>query len=239
MRINTTIVCADDRHILLFTHRHAATAQNALIVIADQVRSGGVQLISRTEAVETAGVLHAVIAAQLLQLAIGGTDTGQALFLVRRQHQFQRRAARLLHLFGVGLNLHALGHGVHTRRHQTARLGGFHHADAASADLVDIFHEAQRGNLHTGVTGCLQNGGTLGYADSDTVYFNIDHFHFSALLSYFFSIASKRHFSIHAPHLMHLSVSILNGLRISPEMAPTGHTREHAEQPLHFSGLIS
>ena len=41
-----------------------------------------------------------------------------------------------------------------------------------------------------------------------------------------------------APHLMHLLLSILKGCLILPEMAPTGHRREHLEQPLHSSSMI-
>ena len=203
------------------------------------MRGRVVQLISRTEAVKAAAVLHTVIAAELLQFTVGRANTGKTFFLVGGQHQFESRLARALHLLGIGADLHPLRYRIDTGRYESSRAGGFHHTDAAGADLVDILHEAERGDLHAGLTGRFQNRRTLGYADRNTIDRYIDHFHFSALLSYFFTMASKRHFSIQAPHLIHLSVSMWNGFLISPVIAPTGQTREQAEQPLHFSGTIS
>jgi len=45
--------------------------------------------------------------------------------------------------------------------------------------------------------------------------------------------------SKHAPHFMHLSLSIINGSLIFPEIAETGQTFEHFEHPLHREGSIN
>ena len=169
---------------------------------------GGVQLIMGTEAVVPAVVLHAVIAAELLQLAVARPHAGQAFFLMGGEDQLQRGAAGFLHLFGVGAHLHPFGNGIDTGGHQAAGAGGFHHADAAGADLVDILQIAKGGDFHPGIAGGLQNGGTFGHADSNAIDFYIHHIHCSALLSYFFTIASKRHFSKQAPHLMQADTSM-------------------------------
>ena len=44
--------------------------------------------------------------------------------------------------------------------------------------------------------------------------------------------------STQSPHLMHFMGSIVNLDLISPEMAPTGHLRAHAEQPLQASVIV-
>ena len=135
------------------------------------------------EAVIFAVVLHTVVKAHFLQLTVGGAHAGKALFLMRGKDQLQRRLAGGAHLVGVGLNFHALVHGIDAGGHKTARAGRFDNADTAGADLVHILQIAQRGDLHTGSVSRFQNGGALRHADGNAVHFNINHIHDSTLLS--------------------------------------------------------
>ena len=131
------------------------------------------------EAVVFAGVLHAVILAHLLQFAVVGTHTGKAFFLVGGQNQFQCRAAGGLHFGGVGLHFHPFGDRIYTRSHETTCPGSLYNADTAGADFIDIFQETKGGNFHPGIAGGLQDGGTLGYLDRNTVNLHMNHvFHF-------------------------------------------------------------
>ena len=52
-------------------------------------------------------------------------------------------------------------------------------------------------------------------------------------------MALNLHFSMQAPHLMHLVLSMEWGFLTSPEMAPTGQMRAQAVQPLQLSAMIS
>ncbi len=177
VRVDTAIVRADDRYVLLAADSYAAAAQDTFVVVAYKVSGGLIQLVHRTVTVKFAAVLNAVILAHLLQLAVGGAFAGQAFLFVGREDQLQRGLAGFLHASRVGLDLHTFRNRIHASGNQTASTGGFYHADTASADLVDILQIAQGGNLHTGLTGGLQNGGTLGDANGNAVYFYIYHFH--------------------------------------------------------------
>ena len=78
----------------------------------------------------------------------------------------------------------------------------------------------------------VKNGGVLPMIFILTI--SID----GTLLSYLFTIALNLHFSMQAPHLMHLLVSITCGFFTVPLIAPTGQLRAQSVQPLHLSSRI-
>ena len=156
--VHTPVVGADHRHILLTASGHAATAENAFVVVPHQMGGGAIRLIMRPEAVVASGILHPVIPAKLLQLAIAGTHAGEALLFMGGEQQLQGGAAGLLHLGGVGLNFHSLRHGINAGGHQAAGAGSLHHADAAGADFIDILQKAEGGDFHAGIPGGFRQG---------------------------------------------------------------------------------
>ena len=88
------------------------------------------------------------------------------------EDHFQRGLAALLHFRAVGDDLHTLGHRIHAggdKARRAAALADLNHTNTASADLVDLFQEAQSGDLHAGITGGFQNGCAPRHADRDAV----------------------------------------------------------------------
>ena len=122
------------------------------------------------------------------------------------KNQLKRNLTRLLDLLRVCDDLHSLGHRIHARRNKRTRALDLDNADAARADRVDLLEVAQRRDLDAGVPRGLQDGAVLRHREGHTVDFYVYHFffHVGTLLSYFLTIAPNLHFSMQAPHLMHL-----------------------------------
>ena len=82
MSVKTSCICADNADSLCITSGNAATAENALAVVSDHVRSGIVKLEFGIYAFESLFVSNAVILAELLKLAVAASYAGKALFSV-------------------------------------------------------------------------------------------------------------------------------------------------------------
>ena len=127
---------------------------------------------------------------------------------------------------------------INAGSNQAAGALDFDDADAAGADRVDIFQVAEGRDIDADRVGSFQNCGTLGNRIIPAVDFYIDVIHCSAP-PYFLMIAPNLHFSMQAPHLMHLDLSMTCGCLTVPLIALTGHCLAHAVQPLHLSARIS
>ncbi|CDC75945.1 putative uncharacterized protein [Candidatus Colimorpha enterica] len=205
--VDTSVIRPYDRDVLLAADSHTAAAENALVVVADEVRCACVKLVMRLVTLKTA-FLNTVLAAELLKLAVRRTGAGEALLVVGREQKLKRGASCRLNLRGVGLDLHALGYGVNAGGNKSARTGSLNDADTAGADLVDLLHVAEGRDLNAGGTRSFKNRGALGYAYGDTVYFTINHFHIQRTPSYFLEIAPNLQPDMQAPHFTHLEASI-------------------------------
>ena len=85
------------------------------------------------------------------------------------EQKLEVHLARSCDLGRVGFDLHALGAGIyasgyHTPGSQcgTAHFSNLNKAETASADLVDVFQIAERGNINMRCFCGFQNRGTLG-----------------------------------------------------------------------------
>lgn len=161
----------------LFTGSHAPAAEDALAVVADEVGSAGVDLVVVFLPLEGHVVVHAVLPAQPLELALAAAGTTEALLVVDGQQQFQIGPPGGLDPLGVGEHLHPLGDGVDAGGDQVLGSLHFHHAHAAGPDLVDALQIAQSGDGDTGGVSRLQDGGAGGGAAGDIVDFQVDHIH--------------------------------------------------------------
>ena len=178
------LVGADDADALgLFAGGDAAAAEDALGVVADHVDRGLVELRRVLLALEGGLALHAVLAAQGLQLAFAGAHAAQAGAVVVREQQLEGSLAVLHDLGRVGEDLHVGGDGVDAGGAQTAGALDLDHADAAGADLVDLLEVAKRGDGNAGFSGSLEDGRALGRGHLDAVNFNGIFFHATVLLT--------------------------------------------------------
>ena len=176
--VKAAVVGADDAHLLgLAAHGGAPAAEDALGVVPHQVEGGvldaGQQLV--------VGIAHRVdpqVGGQLAQLTLGVAGAGQAVHPVVGEDELQGQLPGVAHPAGVGIDLHALAHGVDAGGHQALGPLDLHHADAAGADLVDVLEEAQGGDVEARRAGGLQHCGALGNGDGDVVDRQIYHFLF-------------------------------------------------------------
>ena len=115
----------------------------------------------------------------------------------------------------------------------------FHHAHTARAinGKVGVIAECRHFN-----TGLANDGKHILFAvEVDALTVNDHHTfcHVSQPSSSMASIAPNGQAPQHAPQWIHLSLSMVCGIRISPEMASIGQLRLHLPQPLHSSGLMT
>ena len=146
----------------LGAHLHAAAALDALggvphdggIVNAQGLVGGDVGQLGQ-QAVEPA--------AQLLQLAVAVAGAGQAVLLVVGQNQVQHAHLGVVHLLGVGKDLHALPHHGGAGGQQLALAGDLHHTHPAVGldGLVGVI--AQMGDIDVQHLGRLNDAGAGGH----------------------------------------------------------------------------
>ena len=139
MGIEATVVHADDRNLLVLTSAYTAAAKDTFCVVSCHMDCAVVKFIFGDFTLIACFIVHAEFLTELLQFAGSGTDAGQTFALMSGQNQLQGDFACLLHLFGVGENLHTLKHRVDTGGNQRACALDLNHTDTASADLVDFF----------------------------------------------------------------------------------------------------
>ena len=193
---------ADDAYVLhLGTHGHAAAAQHALQVVANDRGRDLVDLVGGNIALVAVLVFHAVLYAQSLQLTVGGAHAAQALLVVVGQDQLQVDLAGLADRGGIGLYVHAFADGHHAGGSQGAA-AGVHDAHTAGADLIDVLQVAQGGNADARGFCGFQYGGAGRDGYRDAVDCQVDHIH-GWYPPYCLEMAPNLHFSMQTPHLRH------------------------------------
>ncbi|EEG32320.1 hypothetical protein CLOSTMETH_00058 [[Clostridium] methylpentosum DSM 5476] len=175
--VKSAVVDADDAGCLGGAGADTAPAENTFVVVAHEVVGRGIELDARICAVKTMLDFHAVLPAEDLQLALAAARTAQASPVVVGEDELESGAAGFLHLEAVGGDLQPFRNGVNTGRNKAARALYFDHADAASADLVDLFEVAEGGNVEARLPCCLQNGIIFRHGNRHAVNFHIDSFH--------------------------------------------------------------
>ena len=156
---------------------HAAAAEDALSIVADQILRGFILLGLRFCTVKVLGVVHAQLIAEGLQLAASAALAGEALAVVHGEQQLQRELAGFLHLRCIGENFHPLVDRINAGRNQRTGALHFYNAHTASANFVDILQEAQCGDVDARIPCSLQNRRILRHREGHAVDFYIDHIH--------------------------------------------------------------
>ena len=136
MGIEAAAVGADHAHELILAGGHAAAAEDTLIIVANHMQGGLVQRRLGILALKGVDVLHAVVTAQLLQLAVFASHTGEALLIMGGEHQLQGHLSGLHDSGGVGVDLHALVNRINAGGNQGLCPDNLDHTDTAGADLV-------------------------------------------------------------------------------------------------------
>ena len=182
-------------------------------------------------------LIHAVLVAERLQLAGGAAHAGETVLLVVGEQQLEIHLSRLHDAGRVRGDLHTLVYGVNAGGDHAARTLDLDEAEAAGADLIDVLQIAKCRDVDAGIARSLENGDALFDRVIFAVDFDVDSFH-SSYSFHFLSIAPNLHFAMQAPHFRHFSASMTCGVLTVPLIAPAGHTRAQAVQPLHFAGSI-
>ena len=146
-----------DAHVLdLFTGADAAHALDALGIFTNQ----GIALVPldvpRLFFIGEREDVHVV--GQPLQSTVAAADAGGAVTVVLGQDQLHVDLAGLAGTLAVGVDHHALFHIGVAGGAQAVTALHLHHADPASADLVQVLEIAQGGNVDAQTVGSLQNG---------------------------------------------------------------------------------
>ena len=192
-RIEPAVHRANNPHRLGFVAgSHAAAAEHALVVVPNDGHGQVIHIVLVHGACKAVPILNAQIQAELLQLAVLVAHAGKALLVVIGKQQLQVDLAGFADGGGIGLHHHSLAHGQHASGLQGAR-ARIHHAQAASADLIDILEVAQGGNIDTCFLGSLQNGRTGRHLNTYAINRKLNEFfHLHFLLSTISSWRSRR-----------------------------------------------
>ena len=177
MRIEAAGIRADHGDFLHIAGSDAAAAEDALVVVADHMRGGVVELVVRVRALVARFVIYAELFAELLQFAAAAAHAGEALAVVRGEDKLQGDFAGIAHLFCICKDLHAFIHRVNTGGNQASRTLDLHHADPARADFIDILEVTQRRDLDPGIARRFEDRNAVGHTQGHAVDFDIDHFH--------------------------------------------------------------
>ncbi len=110
-------------------------------------------------------VQNAQVVGHGLQVAVAAALAGGAVAVVLAEDEFHIDLAGAAGAGAVGVDDHALHHRVVAAGDQVALPFHLHAADAAGADLVELFQVAQMRNVDAGLAGSLQDGGALGHGD--------------------------------------------------------------------------
>ena len=130
MHVETAAYGSDRIDALFGARRNAAHTVDALVVVADHVRSGRVYRKHEIFALESV-LVHAVTQGQLLQFAVVIALARQTLLLVFAQYKFERELARTTAFIRIGTHFHALRHRIDARGDQSSRAGSLYHAHTA------------------------------------------------------------------------------------------------------------
>ena len=119
-------------------------------------------------------IINAILLAELLQLTVGATNTGEASLVVVGKQQLKIHLSRVIDLGGIGKDRHTVGARIYTSGYHTvgsAALGNLNKAKTASTDCIDLLQKAQSRNINIIHSGCFQNSGTCRYADGNAIDF--------------------------------------------------------------------
>ena len=153
---------------------HAALAQDALLGIIGEELVGIVDGVVIADAL-VAGLLHAVLIAQVLQLALAVLGAAEAVGAVGGEHQVQHGAPGGDDLPGLGMDDIALSNRSGAGGEQLGIALDLHQADPAGSLGSQVFQIAQRGDLDAYALGGLQDGASFLYLHLDAVDRNIQH----------------------------------------------------------------
>ena len=151
-----------------------ALAQNTLIGIVSKEFVGIIDGVFVSDTLK-AGLLHTVLVAQVLQLAVAVFAAAEAVGFVGGQHQIQNRSSGGDDLLGLGEDHVALGHRGGAGGEQLGIALDLHKADPAGCLGSQILQIAQGWNLNTHAPGSLQNGAALLGLHFDAVNCYVQH----------------------------------------------------------------
>jgi hypothetical protein len=166
--INTSVVSADNRYVLLIAGCDTSTAKDTLVVISYEMRGRIVKLVGGLIAAERLRV-YAVLKAKLLKLAVGGTGAGKTVLIVSGKNKLKSGLSCLSNLFGIGFDFHTFGYGIYASGNETSCTGSLNDADSARADFIFFFHKAESGDFHACLAGSLKNSCALRNAYGNSV----------------------------------------------------------------------
>ena len=153
---------------------HAALAQDALLGIIGEELVGIVDGVVIADAL-VAGLLHAVLIAQVLQLALAVLGAAEAVGAVGGEHQVQHGAPGGDDLPGLGMDDIALSNRSGAGGEQLGIALDLHQADPAGCLRGQILQVAKGGNFDAYALGGLQNGAALLNLHLNTVDGYIQH----------------------------------------------------------------
>ena len=156
---------------------YTATAKDTLVVIADDSGRGSVKRLFFLLCCREVIFVTAEVACELLKLAVGGTDAGEALLLVSGKNELDVHLAGCSYLLGVCEHLHTLVYGVYAGGNETSCSLNLNKAKAASADLIDILEIAECGNFDSCILCSLKHCDTGGNGIVRAVDLYIYHIH--------------------------------------------------------------
>jgi hypothetical protein len=157
--IKASVIGTDYRYILLSADCYAAAAEDTFIIVADKVSRAEIELVPGLGTAES-GLVNTVVAAELLQFAIGGALAGKTAHIVNGEDKLKRGLSRFLDFIGICEDLHALSNRINAGGNLTETFAFicFNNTNTAGADFVDILHEAEGGNFNSRLTGGIKDG---------------------------------------------------------------------------------
>ncbi len=157
----------------LLADLHAAAALDALGEIQDDGAIGIVGRDRGDDALDALGA-DAEVGGERLQFARAVAAAGEAAVGMRREEQFEHRAADLGELAAVGGDIHVLDNrGAAGPRH--ARLAGdLDDAHPAGGGRLNVVVLAEGGNFHLHLPGGFEDGRAGGHGDGLAVDLEID-----------------------------------------------------------------
>ena len=156
---------------------HAAHAFDAAVFKAQNGRGivdrrrAQLFLIGRSEKI--------IVVCELLELAVAAARTFDTVHLMLAEQQLEIDAPRHTHLLGVRVDDHALMDLVVTRGNERVLPLDLDHADAAGADLIEVFEVAERRYINARRARRIENAGSFRHADGLVV--NDQCYHLSVL----------------------------------------------------------
>ena len=112
MCIEAAGISTDDLDVLISARSLAAAAENALLIVSYEVSAALLNLKLLSYALEAVNILNAIFEAELLKLAVVGTNTGEALFIVIGEKKLESSLSGLANLLRVCLDFHTLVDGI-------------------------------------------------------------------------------------------------------------------------------